>query len=381
MIDSATIKRGVWRWSLIFACWTFLGIFSASQIYIRYTYNFKTPSTWRQAFSVAMPDWYAWGILSPFFIWFARRFPLEPKWRGRRLLVHFLAGVFFTFVKMLIEYKVMWPMIGLPTRELALVGFQQNLLTYAAIIGVLYAFDYYRKYREHEVKASQLQAQLAQAQLQALKMQLHPHFLFNTLHAISTLVHKDPEAADRMIARLSDLLRLSLENLGVQEVPLKNELEFLERYLEIEQIRFGDRLTVQMNIEPEALDGMVPNFILQPIVENAIRHGIAPRAVPGRIEIHAKRENGRLLLEVRDDGPGLPDGKQEALKKGVGLANTQARLQQLYGAAHRFELANAEAGGLIVRLSIPVRLANDDINDLADTDHPLLKEPLRTRAL
>jgi hypothetical protein len=184
MIESATIKRGVWRWSLIFACWTFLGLFSASQIYIRYTYNSDTPPTWRQAFSVAMPDWYAWGILSPFFIWFAHRFSIERKTRGRRLLVHFFAGLFFAFVKMLIEYKVMWPMAGLPARELSLVGFQQNLLTYAAIIGVLYAFDYYRKYREHEVKASQLQAQLAQAQLQALKMQLHPHFLFNTLHVL-----------------------------------------------------------------------------------------------------------------------------------------------------------------------------------------------------
>jgi len=356
------IARHAQRWSLIFACWTFLGLFSASQIYIRYTYNSKTPPTWRQAFSVAMPDWYAWAILSPFFIWFAHRFPLERKTRGRRLFAHFFAGVFFTFVKMLVEYKIMWPLVGLPNRELSLVGFQQNLLTYAAIIGILYAFDYYRKYREHEVKASQLQAQLAQAQLQALKMQLHPHFLFNTLHAISTLVHKDPEAADRMIARLSDLLRLSLENLGVQEVPLQRELEFLERYLEIEQIRFGDRLTVRMNIEPEALDGMVPNFILQPIVENAIRHGIAPRAAPGRIEIYAKRENGQLHLQVCDDGPGLPESKGEALKEGVGLANTQARLQQLYAAAHRFELSNAETGGLAVRLSIPLRTANDGTN-------------------
>ncbi len=359
MIESATIKRGVWRWGLIFVCWTFLGLFSASQVYIRYAYNSDTPPTWGQAFSVAMPDWYAWGLLSPFIFWFARHFPLERKKRGRRLFFHFVAGVFFSFSKMVLEYMVIWRMIGLPAREVSPVALQQNLLIYAAIVGIIYAFDYYGKYREHEVKASQLQAQLAQAQLQALKMQLHPHFLFNTLHAISTLVHKDPEAADRMIARLSDLLRLSLENLGVQEVPLQHELEFLERYLEIEQIRCGDRLTVRMNIEPEALDDMVPNFILQPIVENAIRHGIAPRAAPGRIEIHARRENGRLQLEVRDDGPGLPESKRETLKEGVGLANTQARLQQLYGAVHSFELSNAETGGLVVHLAIPLRMASE----------------------
>jgi sensor histidine kinase YesM len=293
---------------------------------------------------------------------FARRFPIERDKRARRFAVHFFAGIFFSLVKMLLEFMVLWRLLGLPPREISPVALQQNLLMYAAIVGILYAFDYYRKYREHEVKASQLEARLAQAQLQALKMQLHPHFLFNTLHAISTLVHKDPEAADRMIARLSDLLRLSLESAGVQEVTLKRELDFLERYLEIEQIRFGDRLKVQMEIAPEVLDAMVPNFILQPLVENAVRHGIAPRATPGRIELFAKRENGQLQLQVRDDGPGLSDGQQQALKSGVGLSNTRARLQQLYGAAHSFELSNAETGGLVVSLTIPLRLDGDGFN-------------------
>jgi LytS/YehU family sensor histidine kinase len=158
------------------------------------------------------------------------------------------------------------------------------------------------------LKASQLEARLAQAQLQALKMQLQPHFLFNTLHAISALVHKDVEAADRMLARLSDLLRLALESAGVQEVPLKQELEFLERYLEIEQTRFQDRLTVRMEIAPEALDALVPNLIMQPLVENAIRHGIAPRATPGKIEITAMLADGQLHFHIRDDGPGIPGG-------------------------------------------------------------------------
>ena len=362
MRDSKTIKRRLLRWGLLFLCWTFLGLFSASQVYIRYAYNSDKPSSWRQALSVAMPDWYAWGFLSPLIFGFARRFPIDRDKRWRRAFAHLGAGIFFSSLKVIIEFMVLWPMFGLPVRTPSVIVLQQNLLIYAAIVGMHYAFDYYRKYREHEVKASQLEAQLAQAQLQALKMQLHPHFLFNTLHAISTLVHRDAEAADRMIARLSDLLRLSLDNLGEQEVPLKRELEFLQRYLEIEQIRFGDRLKVQINIEPETLDAMAPNLILQPLVENAIRHGIAPRSAPGRIEIHAKRKNGQLQLQVRDDGAGLPGGKKEALKEGVGLTNTRARLRQLYGTAYRFALHNAEDGGLVVDISIPWRMANGNNN-------------------
>ncbi len=186
-------------------------------------------------------------------------------------------------------------------------------------------------------------------------MQLHPHFLFNTLHAIWTLMHKDVETADRMLARLSDLLRITLENSGMQEVPLKQELAFLEPYLEIEQTRFGDRLSVQLDVEPDTLDALVPNLLLQPLVENAIRHGIAPRAAGGRIRISAKRENAKLRVQVRDNGAGIPESEREVLKEGVGLTNTRARLQQLYGAGHRLELHNAVDGGLEVTLELPFR--------------------------
>src|SRR5262249_40591374 len=199
-----------------------------------------------------------------------------------------------------------------------------------------------------ELKASQLEARLAQAQLQALKMQLHPHFLFNTLHAISALMRKDVEEADRMITRLSDLLRLTLENVGAQEATLRQELEILGRYLEIEQRRFGDRLQVKMEIEPETLDARAPNLILQPLVENAIRHGIAPRSAPGLIEIRASRAGDKLELQVRDNGVGLPTDHREPIKEGVGLANTRARLEQLYGAAYRFEVNNFYRCGMIV---------------------------------
>jgi LytS/YehU family sensor histidine kinase len=188
-------------------------------------------------------------------------------------------------------------------------------------------------------------------------MQLQPHFLFNTLHAISALMHRDVAAADRMIARLSELLRMSLDTASEQEVSLSRELEFIRPYLDIERNRFGDRLAVEMKIDPEALDAQVPNLVLQPLVENAIRHGISNRAAAGRIEIHATRLNGDVVLRVSDDGPGMPAGGAESLKLGVGLNNTRARLEHLYGGDFRFELGNASTGGFEVHVTIPYRNA------------------------
>ena len=218
-----------------------------------------------------------------------------------------------------------------------------------------HALDYYRKYRERERRALQLETRLAQAQLDALRMQLQPHFLFNTLNSISVLMAEDVKAARRMLTRLSDLLRKSLENEGAHEVSLRDELEFLESYLEIEQTRFQDRLTIRMNVDPAALDARVPNLILQPLVENAIRHGIAPRAAAGTIEIRAGRQNGMIELQVSDNGAGLGGASVESLMKGIGLSNTQARLEQLYGARASFELRERDEGGLTVTIAIPFR--------------------------
>jgi len=187
-------------------------------------------------------------------------------------------------------------------------------------------------------------------------MQLNPHFLFNSLHSISALMHLDVEAADRMMVRLSDLLRAALETSDAQEVTLRAELKFLQSYLEIEQIRFGSRLTVKMDVAPETLDARVPNLILQPLLENAIRHGIEPHAKPGRIELRAQCVNGQLTLDVSDNGAGVKD--THAVSEGVGLSNTRARLRTLYGEAHRFELGNRPDGGLRVRLAIPFRRAD-----------------------
>jgi two-component system LytT family sensor kinase len=192
--------------------------------------------------------------------------------------------------------------------------------------------------------------------LQALKMQLHPHFLFNALHSISALVHSDPDAADKMIARLGDFLRLTLDSAAAQEVPLRQELEFLNCYLDIERTRFRDRLTTEIHADPQVLDCRVPNLILQPIVENAIRHGVSQRAAHGHVEVRAARAGQALRLEVRDNGRGLPEGADAGRAKqgGVGLANTRARLQQLYGGDYRFELQNAPAGGAVVTLELPL---------------------------
>ncbi len=234
-------------------------------------------------------------------------------------------------------------------------NFSEGIGMYLLIGLTGYAFSYYRRYRQGELRALRLEAQLSQAQLQALKMQLHPHFLFNTLHSISALLNKQPEAARTMITRLGDFLRLTLENAGTQEVTLQREMEFLRCYLEIERVRFQDRLTTRMDVSPPALDAKVPNLILQPIVENAIRHGIASRSTPGLIEILAKPHKGTLRIQIRDNGPGLPADRtpEKMFTKGLGLANTERRLDRLYGAAHRFELVNDPEGGLVVTLEIP----------------------------
>jgi two-component system LytT family sensor kinase len=191
-------------------------------------------------------------------------------------------------------------------------------------------------------------------------MQLHPHFLFNTLNSIATLIHKDPDAADQMTARLSDLLRLTLENIGVQEVPLAQELEFLERYLEIEKTRFSDRLVVRIDVAPETLDASTPYLILQPLVENAIHHGIAARSLPGCVIVRAARDGGMLVLEVKDDGPGIRSAA--ASNNGLGISSTRERLEKLYGAAHTFELSNVAKGGLAVKLTFPFRLVSPPVN-------------------
>jgi signal transduction histidine kinase len=309
-----------------------------------------------------------WLGLTPFILSFARRFPLERRRWLKNSLLHLAASIGFALLG-LGAYVLLALLFGIysglrPFPEIFrgqfIQSFHFELLTCWAVIGLHHALDYYRKYRERELRAAQLETNLALAQLDALRMQLHPHFLFNTLNSISVLMAEDVRQARRMLTRLSDLLRASFENKGAHEVTLKEELEFLESYLEIEQTRFQDRLTVRMEIDPKTLDARVPNLILQPLVENAIRHGIAPRAAPGLVEIRSRRDNGMVQLEVSDNGAGLRVTSPESLMKGIGLANTQARLKQLYGASHRFELHNGEGRGLTVMIAIPFHSRIDE---------------------
>jgi len=343
-------KRRLVRWLTAFLVWTGLALFFASQTYLLYKYS-GGEAHWGLVLKMNFIDWYVWGLLAPGIIWLARRFPLEREHWARSVTIHLTASVGAALLKWAVNNFLRHYLLGF-SQSLSLVySFHQNLLTYWIVAGATQGYIFYSRYREGELRTAQLSAQLAQAQLQALRMQLHPHFLFNTLNAISTLVHKDPEVADQMIARLSDLLRLTLANTGVQEVRLAEELDFLQRYLDIERLRFADRLEVRMEIAPETLDARTPYLILQPLVENAIRHGIAPRAAPGRVEVRAERQDSMLVLEVKDNGPGL-SAKTKG-KDGVGISSTRARLERLYGAAHRFELKNAAEGGLVVRLVFP----------------------------
>jgi len=347
------------RWSRLllgFCFWTLLGLSFASQFYIS-SAKAGLEVSWKQAVNHALADWYVFALLAIPVVQLARRFRFEGGTWVRSLAAHAIASVGFSFAYMVLRAGVGQWQSQLAFAEvfkmLLVKTWHFNLLIYWVILVVSHAFDYYRKYRERELRASELEKHLVQAKLQALQMQLNPHFLFNTLHSISSLMHKDVEAADRMIVRLGDLLRAALAGAGTQQVTLRRELALLELYLSIEQIRFGSRLSVKLSIAPDTLEAQVPNLILQPLVENAIRHGIEPRARPGCIELQAQRRAEVLSLIVSDNGAGL--GHKGVIKEGVGLSNTRARLQELYGAAQRFEMHRGPEGGVRVELSIPFR--------------------------
>jgi LytS/YehU family sensor histidine kinase len=293
----------------------------------------------------------------------ARRFPFETGGRVRAIVVHSGGALLFSFAHLIGLLGVrflLWENGGKSPSATWAQYFQRrsfeqldwSLMVYAVIVGISHAVAYYTELQERKLKAAQLETRLVEARLKTLEAELHPHFLFNTLHAISTLVHRDPESADRMISRLSDLLRITFDRSGEPKVSLKEEMEFLGKYLDIEQTRFQDRLTVQVHVDPDALDGEVPRMILQPLVENAIKHGIAGRGGGDYIRITAGREGERLWMQVRDNGAGLQVGTLKALRTGVGLSNTRARLDCLYGRHYRLEFTD-KYGGLSVLIEIP----------------------------
>lgn len=229
--------------------------------------------------------------------------------------------------------------------------------TYLGLLGLGYALQLARRHGERELSERRMEAQLAEARLAALKMQLHPHFLFNTLQSVSTLMHRDVDAARTVLGLLRALLATTLEREAQQEVPLEQELRVLELYTGIERVRFGARLGVEVHVDPAATGALVPHLLLQPLVENAIRHGISRRRGPGRVEVRAAPGDGGLRLVVRDDGAGYAEGRPGS-GGGIGLANTRARLLALYGPAHRFEIGPGEDGGTRVAITLPLRYAN-----------------------
>lgn len=360
MLEAVSRARGT-RWPRAlpyFSGWTLLGLFFASRSILIYSYT-EDEFDWRLPLVMSLTEWYGWAALAPAVLWLHRRAPIDRvRWR-RGLAMHGAASIFFSFVKVGLDSLLMPLATGVDIPVSTPYKFHTNFLTYWAIVGVAVAVAYYRKYRDRELEASRLEVQLTRAQLQVLEMQLHPHFLFNTLHAISTLMHRDADAADTMLSRLSELLRHTLESVGVQEVSLKQELELLDRYLEIEKVRLGDRLRVRVDVEPEVLDARVPNLILQPLVENAVRHGVASRSSGGQVVIRAHRRDGALALEVADDGPGWKRIAGRPPTLGIGLANTSERLRQAYGDTCRFSLDDAVGGGAQVSLMIPLRTRDD----------------------
>jgi two-component system, LytTR family, sensor kinase len=366
--NEGLLDRRWFQWTLYFLIWTAAGLFFASESSLWGRYIFRSPVSWDQALKTNLSFYYIWACIAPLVLWLGKRFRFDRGSRLLSLVIHVPTSALLAAFQLLVaQIVVQW----FSTEPLQLyeaftaiertfvVSFHVNFLTYWAILGVSYGREYYRKFREREVRAAQLRTQLTQAQLQALKMQLHPHFLFNTFNTISSLMHRNVDDADRVLARLGDLLRYSLQNVGVQEVALREELDFLQRYLEIEQARFEDRLRVRMSVEPEVLDYMVPNLILQPLVENAIRYAVAPRASGGSIEISAKEVIGSLRIAVLDDGPGLPPDYDLPIHEGVGLRNSRERLEQLYGENHRFIMTNKSPKGLEVVLVIPIRHPED----------------------
>jgi sensor histidine kinase YesM len=357
------------KWLGIFGAWMLVAVIFTTQFYSQSQLTQNPFPLWR-AFSLQLASASSWFVLTPLVLWLGERFMLKRGNFRRNLPIHMLTGAAVVLVQQASDALTI-PMLGYPTdavnktygeiyREFLLLNFHVNYLIYWMTVGIQNLIAFYKQYRERELRSSQLETQLAQARLQVLKNQLHPHFLFNTLNAVSELIYDNQEAAELMIANLSDLLRLALDKMHVQEVSLRQELEFLKKYLEIEQMRFDERLEVKMKIALDTLDSLVPNMILQPLVENSIKHGLSPLADGGVVEICAEKQNGNLRLRVADNGIGL---KEKNLSEGVGLSNTRARLKQLYGAEHHFEISEYRDGGLQVNLQIPFKAVKSDYED------------------
>ena len=365
-MSTAEKSRTRRRWlvvSVFVGAWTALALLAAAEIYVAQL-HWDKPVTWELAFRRSFKEIYSYAACSLGVLWLCNRLPLQPGRRASWITLHMFAALAFSTAHVALVSWLEAGEISVQTGQVLTFPYlfgklvfnmaSSNMFKYWIFVLGHLCWQYYQRYRERERAAAALATELAQARLQALRMQINPHFLFNTLNTISALIRENPDAADRMIVRLSELLRRTLDRSDVQEVPLREEIEFLKSYLEIEQMRFADRLTVRFDIETKANELLVPHLILQPLVENALRHGIMPREEAGRIEISARIGAGEQLeLMVRDNGNGLSTTNGSNGREGIGLKNVRSRLAQLYGGAQEFTLGNATGGGVEARLRIP----------------------------
>jgi signal transduction histidine kinase len=379
---------------LIFAFWTALAVLNAaSRLLDPRGPGLQQPFPSSTPITLAFAEYYLWALLTVPIFWMASRVSLEPRGNrfGRILLFLGVGVIAAMFVDVAIHFMrdALFDMPQRPRRGppitwrtgLVRLWFLDDLIVYFAVLAVGIARDIFARYRSRHdetvrltAQAAQLQAQLAEARLAVLSAQLNPHFLFNTLHAVSSLVERDPRGVRRMIARLSELLRVTLEGTSEQEIPLSRELELLQLYLDIMQVRFQGRLVVDIHVDDEVMDALVPNFVLQPLVENAVMHGVSKVEGAGRIELRARCVGDEVVITVRDNGPGLDasaapavptsltsngDGALHASGGGVGLSNTRARLEQLYGVEQHLSLRRAAEGGTVAEIVLPYHTTAD----------------------
>ena len=341
-------------WLVGFGAWTALALLATTQSALSLSYRGQTVR-WPSLLAWGLLDWYTCALFIPPLLWLVRRAPLERASWPSRLPLYVAATLAFAVAKYALTVPLQRWLFGAQRTlggALASNVISESMIFWA-VIGVLHAVEFYRRFQEREAMAMQLRAQLSESQLDALRAQLHPHFLFNALNAATTLVHRDANAADAMLTQLGELLRHALRSDPRHETPLRDELGFLDRYLSIMRTRFGDQLTVERHVPPDLDDALVPTFVLQPLVENALEHGVRRMHGPGCVEIEARREDDTLVLSVRDNGSGEQGMAREGL--GIGLANTRARLQALHGSAAELRLAPRANGGMEAALRLPLR--------------------------
>lgn len=350
------MARRAQTYLVVLGCWVLWGLFNASRL------RFVAPDLdWPTALRFGVPDALIWALLTPIPIYLVRRFPITAGSPVKLVGVHLLAAVALPPIHSAIDATLnairsadTW---GVLFTKIFRFTFHHNVMMYAVVVGIAYYLAHQRRIRERDRHAAELRARLSEARLEALRMQLRPHFLFNVLHTISGLMDVDPGKGRKVVRQLGELLRMSLAADDVNEVPLERELRFVRLYLELERVRLGERLTVDIEAEPGTLRSAVPVLILQPLVENAVRHGIAKQTRGGHIEVRASVVGERLELVVEDDGPGMGSGTDRLGAQGVGIANTRARLRELYGDDHAFALERGAAGGLRAIVSLPRRAA------------------------